>query len=285
MRHALTGTGGEMAHTKARPVAWVTGASSGLGKATAEALHQAGWQVVAGARSFAGDAGGEQDGFLRLPLDVTDQASVDAFVEDAAKRLGIPQALVCAAGVLTLGPAASLSDRELQDVLEVSLFGSLRMVRAILPGMIQAGGGKVVTFSSINGLLPTPYQGAYVAAKHALEGYSECLRMENRAHGIQVMLVEPGDHQGGSNRYRGRARNIGPAYQESLKRVSDIIARDEAAGLLPHRLGQKVARALNRKRLPMRLRVAQISQHAAVILHDLLPNRLFLYLLSKYYKV
>lgn len=260
---------------------WVTGASSGLGKATAQALAEAGWQVIAGARSFGGEAPAVRQGILRLPLDVTRQASVDAFIDSALRHAGTPQALVCAAGVFTLGSAAQYTDEEMLAVLDVSLMGALRMVRGVLPRMIENGGGKVVAFSSINGLLPTPYQGAYVAAKHALEGYCECLRMENRDKGIQVMLVEPGDHQGGAGKYRARARQIPPAYQASLDRVSAVIARDEGQGLCPARLGQKVARSLNKKRLPMRLRVASLSQHAAVVLHDMLPNRLFLYLLSK----
>ncbi|MGI6694688.1 MAG: SDR family NAD(P)-dependent oxidoreductase [Christensenellales bacterium] len=269
----------------ANQVVWVAGASSGLGKATAEALAKAGWQVIAGARSFRGEQTADENGILRLSLDVTDQASVDAFIKTALNRLGTPQALVCAAGVLTLGPAAQYSDDEMLAVIDVSLMGALRLVRGALPLMIENGGGKVIAFSSINGLLPTPYQGAYVAAKHALEGYCECLRMENQDKGIQVMLVEPGDHQGGASKYRARARQTSPAYQASLDRVCAVIARDEGQGLSPAHLGQKVARALNKKRLPMRLRVASFSQRAAVVLHDILPNRLFLFLLSKYYKV
>ena len=266
-------------------VAWVTGGSSGLGLATAQALASAGWQVVAGARSFKEATSAQADGIVRLPLDVTSQASVDAFIQEALARLGTPQALVCAAGVLILGPAAQYTDQEMLAVMDVSLMGTLRLVRGALPLMMAEGSGKVAAFSSINGLMPTPYQGAYVAAKHALEGFCECLRMENHDQGIQVMLVEPGDHQGGAAKYRARSQHIGPAYQASLDRVSAVIARDEGQGLSPMALGQKVARALDKKHLPLRLRVATFSQRAAVILHDILPGRLFLFLLSKYYKV
>ncbi|NLG57308.1 MAG: SDR family NAD(P)-dependent oxidoreductase [Clostridiales bacterium] len=273
-----------MSHTHARPTAWVTGASSGLGLATATALFEAGWQVVSGARSFKGMAQ-EQGAQLRLPLDVTSPQSVEAFAKAALAAYGPPDALVLAAGILTLGPAGTLQDEELQAVLDVCLMGSLRLVRLALPLMTEKGGGKIAVFSSINGLLPTPYQGAYVAAKHALEGFSECLRMENQAHGIQVMLVEPGDHRSGAQKYRGQALVVPQRYQGSLARVRSVIARDEAGGLDPLALGRKVARALHRRRLPMRLRVAPLSQHAAVVLHDILPNRLFLYLISRYYKV
>ena len=273
-----------MTNARTQRVAWVTGASSGLGKATALALHKAGWQVAAGARSFAGDMP-DMGGLLRLPLDVTDQASVDAFAAEAASRLGTPDALVLAAGILVLGPAGTLMDAELRSVLDVCLLGTLRLVRAALPLFADNGGGKIAVISSINGLLPTPFQGAYVAAKPALEGYSECLRMENRGHGIQVMLVEPGDHAGGAQEYRRQAAEVPPRFRESLQRVRNVIARDEGSGLSPGRLGFKVARALDKNTLPMRLRVAPFSQRAAVVLHDILPNRLFLYLISKYYGV
>ncbi|MDD4080560.1 MAG: SDR family NAD(P)-dependent oxidoreductase [Eubacteriales bacterium] len=273
-----------MTNTRARRVAWVAGASSGLGKATALALNTAGWQVAAGARSFK-EAAPPEGGLVRLPLDVTDQTSVDTFAAEALSRLGPPDALVLAAGILILGPAGTLKDDELQSVLDVCLLGTLRLVRAALPLMTDRGGGKIAVFSSINGLLPTPFQGAYVAAKHALEGYCECLRMENRNHGIQVMLVEPGDHSGGAQEYRGQAREVPPRFRESLQRVRNVIARDESGGLSPRKLGAKVARALDKKNLPMRLAVAPFTQRAAVVLHDILPNRLFLYLISKYYRV
>ncbi len=263
-------------------VAWVTGASSGLGLHTAEALTASGWQVVGGARSLAL---AERPGLLHLPLDVTDEASIAAFVREATTRHGAPDALVNAAGILMIGACEDYADQELQQVMDVNFLGMTRMVRAALPLMKQQGHGRIVNFSSVNGLLATPFQGAYTASKHAVEGYSEALMMEVRPHGIQVMLVEPGDHRGGQEKYRSRGAQCSECYQTARDRAAAIIARDEATGSDPVLLGRKVARALARKHMPARLRIAKPSQHMAVMLHDLLPTGLFTRLLGAYYKV
>jgi NAD(P)-dependent dehydrogenase (short-subunit alcohol dehydrogenase family) len=265
-------------------VVWVSGSSSGLGRAAAAALKQSGWRVIAGARSFTGEEAEAEYG-QALPLDVRDDASVRAFCDQAFALAGPPDALVNAAAILTLGPAEEIPLNELQAVMDTVLMGALRLTRAALPLMRRKGGGKIVMFSSLNGLMPTPFQGAYVSAKHALEGFSECLMLETRGQGIQVMLVEPGDHAGGSQRCRGKTKWVSPLYHHSLERVSGIIAKDEAQGQDPDRFGRRLARVMGRKRLPVRLRAATLKESFALIMHDVLPGRLFLRFLAGYYKV
>jgi hypothetical protein len=109
--------------------------------------------------------------------------------------------------------------------------------------------------------------------------------MELAPQHIQVMLVEPGDHRGGQDKYRTQTKQITSSYRDALARTRAVIAKDEANGLDPARLGRKVARAMAKKRLPLRLRVAGLGQHAGVWLHDLLPGRLFTRLLSIYYHI
>ncbi|MDD2428321.1 MAG: SDR family oxidoreductase [Eubacteriales bacterium] len=262
-------------------IAWITGASSCLGLETLNALHQKGWTVVGGARSFGEND--EEPGILRLHLDVTLDESVAAFADEAFSRFGAPDALINAAGVMVLGPAENISMDELHAVMDVNFLGMVRMTKAVLPLMHKNGGGRIVNFSSINGLLATPFQSAYVASKHAIEGWSECLNMEGRTNGIQVMLVEPGDHRGGGQKYRPHAEEIADHYRPAFLAGTATIARDEKEGGDPIILGKKVARALDRRLLPARLRVAKITQHMAVFLHDVLPSNLFLRALSVYY--
>ena len=263
-------------------VAWVTGASSGLGRQIALALHEAGWQVIGGARSFNDET---QQAFTCLPLDVRDEQSVAAFVQAAAQKYGPPGVVVNAAGILTLGACEYYSMQELTQVMDVNFYGMVRMVQAVLPLMREQGSGRIVNLSSINGLMAVPFQGAYTASKHAIEGFSEALMMETAPFGIQVMLVEPGDHRGGKQQYRTSSVKCGDCYTQSRKNAAARIAKDEAGGASPEILGKKVARALGKKRLPPRLRVAQPAQHAAVVLHDILPNRLFMKILSMYYGI
>ena len=261
--------------------AWVTGASSGLGLHTAAALKEDGWRVIAGARSFED---GERDGILRLRLDVTDEESVRRFCEKAAKTAP-PDALVQCAGILVLGSCEETDPEEYRRVMDTNFLGMVRMNRAVLPLMRARGGGKVVLFSSINGLLGIPFQSAYTASKHAVEGYAECLSMETKPFGIRVMLVEPGDHRSGSDKYRPHAAAMSDASPYAAEYESAVrqIHHDETCGSDPDVLGRKIARILDRRRIPFRKRIASLDQHMAVYIHRLLPAALNAAVLRKYY--
>ncbi len=263
---------------------WITGASSGLGLHTAMALREAGFQVVAGARSY-GDAEKRQDD-LCLPLDVTSEESVLSFVESALSITGAPDVLIHCAGVLNLGACESYGDDEIRKVMDTNFFGLTRMVRHVLPLMRERKQGRIVAFSSINGLLGIPFEGAYTASKHAIEGYLECLRMEVAPFGIEVMAVEPGDHSSGSSVYRAHSQGMTETspYHAAYEKGISVIRHDEQNGSSPRRLGKKVARVLQRKHLPGRLLIAKWDQRMAVILHDVLPTRLFSRFIASYYK-
>ena len=264
-------------------VVWLTGGSSGLGKYTAEAICAAGHQLVVGARSF--QAGRLANGAYSLPLDVTKADSVAAFAEQALALAGPPDALVQCAGILCLGPCEETSAEEYLRIMDTDFLGMVRMNGAVLPLMRKAGHGRIVMFSSINGLLGIPFQSAYTAAKHAVEGYAECLQMETAPFGIQVCLVEPGDHRGGSDAYRAHyaAESDDSPYTEEYRKGIAVIHRDEQGGSDPAKLGKKVAAVLSRRRMPGRLRIAKPDQHLAVWLHDLLPPGLNKRILRSYY--
>ena len=266
-----------------RQVVWITGASSGLGLHTAQALAQSGFTVVAGARSFG--RGKSAAGCLCLPLDVTDPKSIDAFAQQALKAHGAPDALVNCAGMLILGACETYALSELRQVMETNFFGQAAMISKVLPLMREKGKGRIVNFSSINGLLGIPFEGAYTASKHAVEGYSECLALEVRPYGIEVMLVEPGDHQSGSQAYRRHSQGMTASnpYYAAFETGTAVIARDEKGGSDPDALGRKIAKALKKKRLPRRLRIAKADQHLAVFLHDLLPGWAFDRIIGSYY--
>lgn len=266
-------------------VVWITGASSGLGLHTANALQAAGFQVVAGARSFGNGKNGAA-GRLCLPLDVTQMDSIARFVQSALAAYGPPDVLINCAGVLTLGACESYALEEVRQVMETNFLGQAAMIAKALPLMREQGRGRIVNFSSINGLLGIPFQGAYVASKHAVEGYSECLAMECKPFGIEVMVVEPGDHRSGAQAYRRVSRGMGEdsPYHAAFEQAHAVIAHDEANGSDPDVLGRKIARTLKKRRLPRRLRVAKADQHLAVLLHDALPTRLFDRIIASYYR-
>ena len=262
---------------------WITGASSGLGLHTAMAFRDDGWQVIAGARSFGKDGPGI-DGVTCLPLDVTSEDSIRAFCESAA-AIAAPDALVQCAGMLVLGSCEETDPEEFRRVIDTNYLGMVRVNRAVLPLMRANGGGKIVLFSSINGLMGIPFQSAYTASKHAIEGYAECLSMEVRPFGIQVMLVEPGDHRSGSDKYRPHAAAMGDSspYASAYESAIRQIRHDESNGSDPDVLGRKIAKTLDRRRIPFRKRIASADQHLAVYVHRFLGARINSAILRKYY--
>ena len=271
----------------AKGTVWVIGASSGLGLATAQAFAADGWQVVSGARSFGAqsDSDPADRGIHTLRLDVTDATSREAFAKNAFAVSPRVDALVYCAAVLVLGPCETTSQAEYERVLQTNFLGMTGMVSLALPAMRKQGTGKIVLFSSINGLLGIPFQSAYTASKHAIEGYAECLAMETKPFGVQVSVVEPGDHRGGSQRTRLHAEGETAAspYDAAYRTACAIIHRDESNGLLPEALGRKVVRNANRNRMRFRLRVAKPDQRLAVVLHDVLSPSLNAHILRGYY--
>ena len=264
---------------------WITGASSGLGYHTAKALVREGYLVIAGARSFKPYEGPCECGSHRIPLDVRSPESVAAFRELALKISPRVDALYNCAGVLVLGSCEETGRNEYQRVMETNFLGTVEMIRSALPVMRAQASGRIINFSSVNGVLGIPFQSAYTASKHAIEGYSECLALEVRRFGVGVCLVEPGDHRGGSQAYRTHAEAFhdDSPYSEIFRRGVSTIARDEENGCDPENLGRIAAALLRNKRLPLRKRVASFDQHLAVLLHAVFPARLIQSILESYY--
>ncbi len=174
----------------------LTGASGGIGRATAARLADAGHLVFAGARR-AGELkalAAAHPGIRPVVLDVTDQAAIDHArhqITDQTGGHGL-DVLINAAGILVLGPVEAVSDPQTRAQFEVNLFGTLAVTRAFLAPMRQRGAGRIVNVSSILGRFALPGSGIYAASKFALEAASDALRLELAPFGVQVVLVEPG---------------------------------------------------------------------------------------------
>jgi NAD(P)-dependent dehydrogenase (short-subunit alcohol dehydrogenase family) len=174
---------------KNRKIALVTGASSGIGQATAELLAKAGYQVYGTSRRGAEASGGA---FEMLPLDVTRDASVEAAVGRLLQLEGRIDLLVNNAGFGVAPAGAEESSMEqVRAIFDTNFFGLIRMTRAVLPHMRQQGSGRIINIGSVLGFLPMPYGALYAATKHAIEGYSESLDHELRTRGIRVSVIEP----------------------------------------------------------------------------------------------
>lgn len=171
-----------------RPVAIVTGASTGIGEASARALHAAGYRVFGTSRQAPTAMA---TGVECLMCDVTRGESVDAAVESVLARTGRIDLLVNNAGVGLFAGAEESSLDQAKSLFDVNLFGVIRMTKGVLPTMRRQRRGRIVNISSIMGLIPAPFSALYASSKHAVEGYSESLDHEVRDSGIRVVLVEP----------------------------------------------------------------------------------------------
>ncbi|CAB3695990.1 oxidoreductase [Paraburkholderia rhynchosiae] len=170
-------------------IALVTGASSGIGEATATRLAAAGYKVYGTSRR---GASGASRPFEMLPLDVTRDESVEAVVEEVLRREGRLDLLVNNAGFGVAPAAAEESSLDqARAIFDTNFFGVVRMTRAVVPHMRRQGNGRIINIGSVLGFLPMPYGALYAATKHAIEGYSESLDHELRTRGIRVSVIEP----------------------------------------------------------------------------------------------
>jgi len=171
-------------------VVLITGCSTGIGFDLAQRLSQAGYTVAATARSVETLNG--LDAALKLPLDVTNQESIDRAVNSTLKQFGKIDVLVNNAGYCQAGAIEELCDVQIQQMYDVNVFGAIRMIRAVVPQMRKQNEGQIINISSIAGKLVTPVNGIYSSSKYALEAISDALRLELKPFNIKVVLIEPG---------------------------------------------------------------------------------------------
>lgn len=172
---------------------YITGASSGIGRATAILFADNGWNVAATMRQPERDSGlAARPNVLPLRCDVLDPSSIRQSVDDALRAFGQIDVLVNNAGFYSAGPLESTSDELVRRLLDVNLLGPIRVAKEILPHFRRRKSGLVVNVSSVAGQISVPLQSIYHASKWGLEGFSESLRFECRPFGVSVKLVQPG---------------------------------------------------------------------------------------------
>lgn len=169
---------------------FITGASTGIGKATAELFFQRGWNVVATMRTPKSER--QDPRWMVAKVDVTDAASIEAGVRDAAARFGRIDAFVNNAGYGLVGTFESMDEARIRKQFETNVFGLMRGVKAILPHFRANGAGTLINVASMGGRLTFPFYSVYHATKWAVDGFSESLNFELRPLGIRVKIVEPG---------------------------------------------------------------------------------------------
>jgi NAD(P)-dependent dehydrogenase (short-subunit alcohol dehydrogenase family) len=256
----------------------ITGASTGIGEATALRLDKAGFAVYAGVRR-------EEDGerlraqasaaLMPLLIDVTSQETIDAAAKTVAERAagrGIA-GVVNNAGITVPGPLEFLPIDRIRQQFEVNVFGQLAVTQAFMP-LIRTGKGRIVNIGSISGRLATPFVGPYSASKFSMEAFSDALRLELRPWDIKVALVEPGSiatpiWQRSLDRADEIEREIGPDDTAMYKKQVDamrVAARElESRGIAADKVAQAVEHALTAKRPKTRYLVGNDARLQAVL--------------------
>jgi NAD(P)-dependent dehydrogenase (short-subunit alcohol dehydrogenase family) len=170
----------------------VTGASRGLGRATAVHLHHAGWTVLAAMRNPDRDVGDLDPGIIPIRLDLDDDASVAAAAAEIVDRVGAPDGIVHNAGVAGVGSLEEMPLEAWQQIFSTNLFGPVRLTKALMPSMRAAGRGRIVLVSSQGAIRGMPAIGAYSGAKGALERWGESLSQEIAPFGLGVTVIVTG---------------------------------------------------------------------------------------------
>jgi NAD(P)-dependent dehydrogenase (short-subunit alcohol dehydrogenase family) len=275
------------------PAVLVTGASSGIGRATVLRLEGAGWDVFAGVRDpAAGDAlvrAASGAGTLEpVPLDVTDQESIAASQARITERMGAQglRGLVNNAGIGVGGVLEFVPLEDLRQVLEVNVTGQVAVTQAMLP-LLRSGTGRIVFTSSDNGRWAPPYMGPYAASKFALEAVGDALRLELRRSKIPVSIVEPGSIKTSiwDKGLDGVDELDLPEESESLYGdvpgvLRNALEQGKRNAIPAERVADAIHHALTAHRPKTRYRVGRDAR-AMIMLRAILPDRAFDFAVSR----
>jgi len=194
----------------------ITGASTGIGRATAKLFHDEGWQVAATMRIPA-DAPDwmRGDRFEVLPLDVIDQTSIDVAIEKTIAAFGKIDVTFANAGYGLNGPIEGATEEQMKRQYDVNVLGVARTIKGVAPHMRDRGAGVILVTSSIGGRIGMPLSPFYISSKHAVEGLIESARFELLPFGIQLKLIEPGGIKTDFSK-RSAAWTDHPAYADAI---------------------------------------------------------------------
>ena len=258
-------------------IAVVTGGSSGIGRSTAQALFAKGCTVYELSRRD-----NPPEGVSHLTADITDEQQVKKAIGEVISREGKIDILVNNAGYGISGAAEMTDSAASHAQLALNLHGMDNVTRAVLPYMRERKSGRIVSVSSIAGILPIPFQLWYSVSKAAINAYVLALQNEVRPYGISVCAVMPGDIATGFTDARKKSDSGNDIYSGRIERSVATMEKDERGGMSPDKAGAYIAKLAMKKRTrPMK--AIGISYKAISILTKLLPRRLSNYLVGLIY--
>ncbi len=263
------------------PAVLVTGASSGIGAATARLLAERGFQVF-GTSRHPERPGAERARLRWIAMDVRDEDSVRKGVAEVLAATPGLEALVCNAGVGIFGSVEEVEIRQARELFETNFFGALRLLRAVLPAMREARRGRLVLVGSLAGRAPIPFQAHYSASKAALDALVLGLRNELHGTGVHASLVEPGDIRTEFNERTEWGDSRRSPYAERSARAERVIRESLPGAPGPELVARVIHRALTARRPRVRYPVGPDSWNVPLG-RRLLPDRLLLRLIRSHF--
>lgn len=268
-----------------KKVILITGVSTGFGKHTASLLAKQGHIVYGSVRNNVDNS---DPSIKTVYLDLLDKSSINSTVETVLKNEGRIDVLINNAGMHTGGPIETLPEEFIRKQFETNFFGLVKLTRNVLPTMRNQGSGTIINIGSIGGLMGLPFQGYYSAAKFAVEGFSEALRMEVKQFGIKVVVVNPGDFNTNNTVNRRSylaSKGENDAYKTQFEKTLTVIEQDENNGWNPEILAREMVKIVNCKNPRQRYLIASFEQKLAVFIKKILPGKLFSRILEDHYKI
>jgi NAD(P)-dependent dehydrogenase (short-subunit alcohol dehydrogenase family) len=263
-------------------IVFISGISSGFGKETARILSSNGFRVYGTVRKDTEYL----EGVNYIRMDLTDTASISSAVNFVVSKEGRIDILINNAGMHTGGPAETLPAEYVRLQMDTNFIGMVSLTREILPHMRRQGGGMIINFSSIGGIMGLPFQAYYSAGKFAIEGFSEALRMEVRKFNIKIVVINPGDFNTNNTLNRRSflsSLNTEDPYDVHYKNALEIIEKDETNGWKPKILAGKILKIIQKDNPRHRYIIASPEQKLAVLLKRILPDKLFEKILTSHY--
>jgi short-subunit dehydrogenase len=264
---------------KTQKVALVTGASSGIGKATAKQLLDDGLMVYVAARRVEKMKDLEERGATAIKMDITIDEDIQNVVDIIRENHGGVDILINNAGYAIYGAVEDTTIEDARRQFDVNIFGLARLTQLVLPYMREQRSGKIINMSSMGGKMYTPLGAWYHATKHALEGWSDCLRLEVAQFGIDVVIIEPGIivtefgevmndpmmERSGNTAYADMAKSVSKATSESYQK---------GGGSLPEVIAKTISKAVAAKKPKTRYAKGKMAK-PLILLRKVLSDKLF----------
>jgi len=270
-----------------KQIVLLTGASAGIGKATAELLIKEGVIVYGASRSGGEAYKNEQSGgeFIPVKMDVNNEADLKSTVEKIISDHGCLSAVIANAGFGIAGSVEDTNIEEAKSQFETNFFGVMKTVHACLPIFRAQGYGKIITVSSLAGIIPIPFQTLYSSVKAAVIMFMYGLSMEVKPFGIQCSTILPGDTKTDftkNRKYTSASDNEKSVYYKTMKRSVAKMEKDEQNGMLSYAVAKPIVKQVLNKRVK-KIYVTGIFNQIFYHLFNALPNNFRLFVIGKLY--